>query len=892
MKKQNHYEKNLRWIKTLNPNAADQLKNAEEPEWYNELYVDNQINFAIRKGAKLETVYKSGTLKKYKEICKKIPLDKENVTIIVGSGLGLLLNSLIEQKEKGHILLVYEPVPFLLKRTLELYDFSEQIKNGEMLFAVPGEDDFKAILSILESQKVVEKWEILYELYVMKLPEEYARAMEYSSEMISSLQCNTGTIMAAGAIIAQNDISNLPYVLKHRGVNDLKDLYKDKPAVLVSTGPSLQKNIHYLIHNQDKVIIIAVAQAMRVLLAYGIKPDFITTVDYGEVNIEHFKSLMHQDIPLVALNRSYAEIIKRYRGPKFITVSDVSGNPETISGLLKAKGHLDQGGSVAHLNLGFAAHLGCSPIAFTGQDLAFEGGKSHIPLVDAGGKVKTDPNTGQIVWEIDDPRSILQKEKSHGMGMTKMVTSYYEDGFVSTNIGLASFITSFEYLTKKYKDYNIYNCTEGGAKIDGSIPLTLKDYVGKFGQEDIDKSAIAKFKNEDPNSEVLITSAIKILKKERKDLRTLKKEANEAKEYAEKMLKEKDKTVLSELFKQNAIHTQKAEEIARKNQLVGLSIYKESREIQGKALYAEKGEKHLLKNKDDRKIRVERNLLILNAAIRAAEELLPLYNKTYNILKEYEKTGDENLLQSDEPDIISIDDAEDYFKVGNWGHPIIDAQYILEHSENEQEIQKAEAVKLKAEQMKSDAIADSYREEAEEKRWERIEYWKNINLSKEVGRETKEFVKVLEYLEKAEKIYEDGIDALWGLATTYYYIGNYKEAVKRYEKLIKQYPENNRFQFEYGQVLLMIDREKGMKTLQAVFDKTHEFDSFLLRVGMLYMQSGVYQQAMEAFQEYIKAYPHNAEAWLNKAKCHKALFQEFEHKFCMQRFNELVKGKK
>ena len=87
----------------------------------------------------------------------------------------------------------------------------------------------------------------------------------------------TGTVIGAGKEIAKNDIETFPYVVRHRGIAELQNLYKDKPAILVNTGPSLQKNIHLLMNKEvrEKCIIISIAQALRILLAYGIEPNFI-----------------------------------------------------------------------------------------------------------------------------------------------------------------------------------------------------------------------------------------------------------------------------------------------------------------------------------------------------------------------------------------------------------------------------------------------------------------------------------------------------------------------------------------------------------------------------------------------------------------------------------------
>ena len=136
-----------------------------------------------------------------------------------------------------------------------------------------------------------------------------------------------------------------PFEIYPYSINKLIDIFQGKPGVIVSTGPSLEKNIHVLKEHQDKLVIVAVGQALRVLMGYGITPDFICTVDFGEVNMAHFKGLMDSKVPLVCLNRTYAPLLKQYQGPKFITSSP---QEETSAlSILNDRGAVLQGGSVA-----------------------------------------------------------------------------------------------------------------------------------------------------------------------------------------------------------------------------------------------------------------------------------------------------------------------------------------------------------------------------------------------------------------------------------------------------------------------------------------------------------------------------------------------------------------
>ena len=66
----------------------------------------------------------------------------------------------------------------------------------------------------------------------------------------------------------------------------------------------------------------------------------------------HFKGLMDTDVPLIASNRTYAPLLKAWKGKKFIAATPVPGHETTAAGILEGKGFVETGGSVAHLCFG------------------------------------------------------------------------------------------------------------------------------------------------------------------------------------------------------------------------------------------------------------------------------------------------------------------------------------------------------------------------------------------------------------------------------------------------------------------------------------------------------------------------------------------------------------
>ena len=453
-KRRSKLQKNLNALKTVQNPVFNWLEKQPQIDWIQEIRSqNNNKNLLIQSGGTSINAYPmDDPIKDAKDAVKHTNLFKENISIIIGFGLGYLCKEKLKKAEKKHKIIVIEPIGEIIRLAFKNFDFSEEIKDGRLTI-LPGKEEMIFAMHYFSSQFVVSDWILTTEKYTKYRPDEYAEIINAANESINQILCNTGTIAGlAGGIIADNDIACMPYLIRHRGVNELKDLFKDKPAILVSTGPSLAKNIHHLIDNQDKVIIICVGQGIRVLKAYGIRPDFACTVDFGEVNIGHFKGLMDCGVPLVTINRTYAPLLKEWQGPKFIAATPVPGFEHMATGILTEKGFVEAGGSVAHLCFGLAQLLGCNPITFIGQDLALTGG-SHIPLADASGKVEVNEHGG-IDWQVKDPRCSLTGEgKSYSMGRVHYIPGFYGKQ-VMTNMGLASFLTVFSSMVERHLAQN------------------------------------------------------------------------------------------------------------------------------------------------------------------------------------------------------------------------------------------------------------------------------------------------------------------------------------------------------------------------------------------------------------------------------------------------------
>ncbi|NDG27879.1 MAG: DUF115 domain-containing protein, partial [Proteobacteria bacterium] len=74
-------------------------------------------------------------------------------------------------------------------------------------------------------------------------------------------------------------IGNLPFIFESVHPSCLVDIYRNAPALIVSPGPSLDRNIHLIPSIQNQVLIVAVAQALKALHSVGVTPHIICVVD-------------------------------------------------------------------------------------------------------------------------------------------------------------------------------------------------------------------------------------------------------------------------------------------------------------------------------------------------------------------------------------------------------------------------------------------------------------------------------------------------------------------------------------------------------------------------------------------------------------------------------------
>jgi hypothetical protein len=382
--------------------------------------------------------------------------------ISLGLNFGFLTEEVLNQNTDLQRILIVEPSGAFFLEQLEIMDLSSQIANEKVSFII-GKNVTDSVNHLAPHFQIasadMQQWSFAL------IPNSLQLYGEFSKEFIAQfgnlmyyqkLNANTATVF--GTKFLKNYLENVTHLPKSHYVSQIADKFDGERCVIISAGPSLEKQLPLLKAIQNKIVLISVGAALPTLHAHDINPHFVVLIDPIELNINDFSSGKFTREILISSLVGNSSVVANFQGKKFFTQYSQAFD-EALNNPFGKMCFMDSAGSVANCAYAFAKIIGMKSIAFVGQDLAYTGGVSHA--------------LGHQQREDKTPEAM---EKDAGM---KKVAGYYGDT-VYTTIAMDVFKAWFEARFAADKDITVLNCTEGGAMIKGSIqqPLqTLADEV-------------------------------------------------------------------------------------------------------------------------------------------------------------------------------------------------------------------------------------------------------------------------------------------------------------------------------------------------------------------------------------------------------------------------------
>ncbi|EHM10252.1 hypothetical protein TheveDRAFT_1128 [Thermanaerovibrio velox DSM 12556] len=254
-----------------------------------------------------------------------------------------------------------------------------------------------------------------------------------------------------------------------RGVDGKKliDLWGGRPAVCVSSGPSLKKNVDLLKGEEDRFLIIACDTSLIKLLRRGIVPHAVVTIERNSM-YELWMPAVLEEFPeeckrILLVSQSVSEPLTagRWPGPVFVVGKmDSPADTWLVKEVLNMN-TMTSGMSVAHMAMCFAVGLGCPKVALIGQDLSFD---------DDG-----------LTTHAEGVASLTPEGIAKELSYQRLEVDAIGGGKVKTHYMWYYFLQIFERLLSGFGDDRVFQCSERGADIRGAKPIPLREFMDRFG---------------------------------------------------------------------------------------------------------------------------------------------------------------------------------------------------------------------------------------------------------------------------------------------------------------------------------------------------------------------------------------------------------------------------
>lgn len=468
-------ERNLRALGKFHPKLAERLRavNPDPTAIFDECEDGTVI-------ARLERVGMSGALcsardprGEAKRIATRVDIQENAAIIVLGFGLGYHVQELVAHAGEETVVCVYEPDIALLRAVLERIDHAATLSKCKIITSSESAEIQSATQGV-EAMLAIGTHLLEHPASRARLAGTRQRFCDAFTEVTHAVRTTIVTTLVQSDVTIRNFMMNAFEYASTPGLDSLKDAASGFPAIVVSAGPSLERNLHLLEDPRvrGRVVIIAVQTVLKPMLERGIRPDFVTALDHHEISKRFYEGLTAADVEgvtLIAEPKANAAIIDAFPGTTI-----VSGDPtvERILGedLAPGKSNLTPGATVAHLAYYVARHLGCDPVILIGQDLGFTDGQyyaSGAAIHNVWGAECNEFNTLETMeWQrIARNRPFLRQfEDVYG-------NAIYSDAQMATY--LAQFIRDFASDTEQGR--LVVDATEGGVRKPHALVMTLQE---------------------------------------------------------------------------------------------------------------------------------------------------------------------------------------------------------------------------------------------------------------------------------------------------------------------------------------------------------------------------------------------------------------------------------
>lgn len=449
-----------------------------------------------------------------------VNLSEKATLVMVGFGNGSHIREFMTKSEKNDTnCIVYEPCKDIFMRIIHDIDISDILMDTRVHIVVHEiNDKFAGVFSDIYISSINEKTNKHVSLpkYRKLFPQAYREFVEVLRNTYQDIEVEKNTIDMYGERAAYNCIQNLCYLPGcHSGVEYIGKFPKELPGIVVSAGPSLEKNVELLKKAKGHAMIIVVDTAIKMVMSKGIVPDMVISIDnHKPVHLFEMEGL--SKVPFLAEMAVNTEVLELVKPEHLIFYS---ADSIVWDKLFKEAGseirQIYAGGTVAIDAMANLIEWGFQTIIMIGQDLMLTGNKVHA---------------GE--GEIEDMSKLPYN-------VVKVKDIYGNDGYTTADYHI--YIREIEKIAERF-DVKFVDATEGGALKKNTEIMTLQEALDKYCQNEYDIEKIIQdisvlFTGE--NSELPLKRMIK-MKENLNVMKTALEEGIEACRRGQRLLENKN----------------------------------------------------------------------------------------------------------------------------------------------------------------------------------------------------------------------------------------------------------------------------------------------------------------------------------------------------------------
>ena len=466
---------NINILKLTYPQTWEKLKSFEKSIDMDLIQVEetrrgDKTLWIEKEGKKTYLHSKYNPIREAEAIIEEYENVEEDTTVIFyGTGLGYHIDIFLEKHPNVNYY-IYEPIPEMLYTYLSHKSLKKLPSlNLKNIILADNEEETRRFFNHIIDKTRDKFIYITLNSHRNIYTEEYNQFIKIFKETLKDKKSSIGTNLKFQERWILNSMKNFGEVLNTPNILlEKKGEFKNKPAILVAAGPSLNEeieNIRY-IKNNGLAYIFSVGSAINTLVYHDIYPDAATTYDPGKFNHNVFKKIKEKGIakiPMIFGSSVGYETIINYPGDKYhmITSQDTVSNYYLKNKNGKPIDMVYDAPTIAVVTLQLLYELGFSKIILVGQNLAYKGKKRHSE-------------------GIHYSRDLTDSEIEKGIYVKDV---YGEE--ILTNLGFNSMRQQMEEYIKAFPNIEVINTTKGGAYIEGTEFIELETVINKYLKEKV-----------------------------------------------------------------------------------------------------------------------------------------------------------------------------------------------------------------------------------------------------------------------------------------------------------------------------------------------------------------------------------------------------------------------